>query len=144
MAKISPTHAKEVAFYFFDKTETRATKAIIARTIKQVKDIMGDGYTKDEMIKCIDYIVDVKKVDMYSIGYLASGINNTLRYVKDMEKRELIESQREEIDKVKQGEVDTEVSYDAESTERNKAKLQRRSGKSKFRKSFDFDLFTKS
>lgn len=138
--------AKEIAFHFFDATQTRATKSIIARTIVQAKSILNDGYTKEEIISVIDYLIKVKKVELYSIGYISSAINNVLREVKkqqDSETRILIAEQTQQEISATIENQRNEVKINDESSQRNQDKLNRFGVQPRFGKEFDFDMFKK-
>jgi len=140
--KANPTQARDVALYFLDLTSDRITPQIVARTVKQVKDVMENGYTKEELIKVIDYILD-RKSGIYSFGYISASINDVLRKIYEEEDKQVrllqsvalhsqltstIESQREEV-----GVID-------ESTDRNRDKARGIGVQSRFGKKFDFDM----
>ena len=40
----------------------------MSRTIVQAKSLLSDGFSKDEIIKTIDYVINVKKVDLHSLA----------------------------------------------------------------------------
>lgn len=138
--KADGTIAKEIAIYFLDKTADRFTPSVVAKTIIQTKTILESGYSKDEILSVIDYIIDVKKVDMYSIGYVSHAINDIL---KEMNKEEEIKKLREE--RKKQSEAfksqEKEVEVDLESKQRNQSKLDRFGTESRKREEPYSDLF---
>lgn len=145
MTPVKPngTDAKEIALHFFDMTTGKATPAIMGKTINQVKSILRSGYTKEEIIKTIDYIVDVKGVNMYSFGYVNASINSILMEIKEKEKAEKEREQRKEIEKQVTASA-KEVKADDESKERNRNKLRRFGVQSRFGEKFDFDMFEES
>lgn len=131
---VNGTHAKEVALHFLERTTERFTPAMVKKTIGQVKTLMSSGYSKEEVIKVIDYLLDVKKVNMYSLGYVNSAINNVLEELKEIEYNNIssISSQGKEYSK--------EVLTDEESAKRNREKAERFGADSGFGKKHNFDL----
>lgn len=124
--KANGTEAKDIALHFLEVTEGRYTQAIIAKTINQAKNLLKAGYSKDEIIKTIDYIVDNTDVKMYSIGYINSCINDVLRKIKEENKEEELEKLRKKLEQEKEEFEKTqreEVDVDNESQQRNKSKL---------------------
>lgn len=127
--------AKEVALYFHNKIGGKATPAMYARTIKQAKSILNAGYTEQEMISCIDYIIDIKKIDMYSIGYLSYAIEPTLKELEKVVDKKIVDEIKYKMDN-----MNREVSTTNDSTERNKQKAQNIGTKSRFGEKFAVDL----
>ena len=70
--------AKDIATYFVNSTNMKASKSLMSRTIVQAKSLLSDGFTKDEIIKTIDYVINVKKVDLHSFGYINVVISDML------------------------------------------------------------------
>lgn len=141
MKKANPTDAKTVALYFLDITQTRYTPAIIAKTINQTKNLMKSGYTAEEIIEVIDYIDKHTDVQMYSIGYINSSINDVLRKVNvEKEKEKLrLKIEQSKTDYLN-SEVEEEVVEEDESTERNREKARRISIQSRKREESYLDL----
>lgn len=138
------TDAKDIALHFINMTSERATPSIIKKTIGQAKTLLSSGYNKDEIIKVIDYILDVKKVDMYSLGYVSVTINDMLKEIRENERAEQLVKEKQEIQEAmhkEQQEQRNEVKDDGESTERNKSKLSRFGVQPRFGKEFNLDLF---
>ena len=142
MTKANPTHAKDIALHFINVTETKATPAIMRKTIQQAKTLLASGYNKDEIFKVIDYIVKDKGIDMYSLGYVNTCINKILKEINEKEKEQNI---KQELEKQKENykpprESKSGVSDD-ESRERNKTKSERfgvqRKMQEQFRELFD-------
>lgn len=132
------TDAKDIALHFLRATGVeRATPAIIARTIRTAKSILASGYSKQEILSVIDYIVDVKKIHMYSIGYVSTVINDVL---KELSEKEATKKVREEI-KQQRLDVGNEVTDDNGSTERNRDKARGLGIQSRFGKKHNFDMF---
>lgn len=98
--KANGTHAKDIALHFLDKTSQRYTPEIVGKTIKQAKGILESGYTKEEIISAIDYILE-RKSDVYSIAYISYGINNAL---EEIEKKRLSDEYEEMKLKMKEQE----------------------------------------
>lgn len=137
--------AKEIAFYYFEATNVnKTTPNIIKKTISQAKSLLTYGYTKEEILKVIDYIVNVKKVKMYSIGYVFSAINNILKEIDKIEvekrQKEIVEQTKKEIASTNEAKRN-EVILNNESTKRNQDKLNRFGIQSRFGKEFDCNMF---
>lgn len=138
-----PTQAKDVALYFIDVTAGNYDPDKIARTIKQVKVLMERGYTKEEIIAVIDYIID-RKAGIYSFGYILSAIEDVMAKLREMEaeiraKLE-VERVRRELTSTIEGQR-AEVSVDDESAKRNRDKAERIKLQSRFGAKYDFDMF---
>lgn len=138
--------AKDVALHFIERTtgtET-ATRSTYANVTRRVKTLLGYGYTRDDLIKVIDYIIDVKKVEMYSFGYINAAIENVLREIKKLEKEQLkqnnLQQQSQDFASFNQSNRD-EVQPDDNS--RNKTKSERFGVQSRFGEKLDFDMFEK-
>lgn len=134
------TDAKDIALHFLNATGvTRMTPAIVSQNIGRAKHLLGSGYSKEEVISVIDHIV-ASGVEMYSIGYVSSAINDVLREMKksdDAKKGKLIAEQME-VHNAKQRGV---VEKDDERAERNARKARRTGVQSRLREKFDFDMF---
>jgi hypothetical protein len=137
-----PAQAKEIALYFLDLTQDKFTPSIVSRNVKQSRELLEAGYTKEEIIRVIDAVLK-RNPNVYSLGYISASINDVLRELNEFEKREAVEKQREEMrtqNALTIQESRSEVSPD-ESSERNREKARRASVQSKFGKKFDFDMF---
>jgi len=138
--KANGTHAKDVALHFMKATGVeRATPAIFGRTIAQVKNLMEHGYTKEEIISVIDFVVS-SGVKMYSIGYINSCINDVLAKIATQEHTSKAAQIKEELAK-KHAEERKAVSADVESANRNAEKARRFGVQSRIGKKFNFDMF---
>lgn len=73
--------AKEIALHFLEATGNRATSAIMGKTINQIKNLLVNGYTKDEIIEVIDHI-QAKGIKIYSFGYINVCINSILHEIE--------------------------------------------------------------
>ena len=140
MAKANGTHAKDIAIYFLDATTDKYTPAIVRKTIMQAKQLLETGYSKQEIIDTIDYIILRTPAVMYSLGYLSSAINDVLRTLKEeraaVEMRRLIEES-----KANYVEEDTEeVVEDVESQQRNRDKLNKFGNESRKREESYLDM----
>lgn len=137
-----PAQAKEIALYFLDLTQDKFTPAIVSRNVKQSRELLEAGYTKEEIIRVIDAVLK-RNPNVYSLGYISASINDVLRELNEFEKREAVEKQREEMrtqNALTIQESRSEVSPD-ESTERNREKARRARVLARFGKKFDFDMF---
>jgi hypothetical protein len=140
--KANGTDAKDVALYFMRATGVeRVTPAIIAKTIAQVKNILKSGYTKEEIIAVIDYVVE-KGVRMYSIGYVSHAINDVLEEIEEKKLQEEAKNVAAKLEE-EQARKRSEVKNDGETTARNQDKARRLGVQSGKREKFNFDLFEK-
>lgn len=143
--KANGTDAKDIALHFIKRTsDGRSTPSIIAKTVNQAKTLLQNGYTKQEIIKVINYIVDIKHIDMYSLGYVSTCINNMIKEINKLEEeikaKELKKKHEEELNRISL-EQQGEVKGVGESTQRNRDKLSRFGSQSRVGEKFDFDMF---
>jgi len=136
------TDAKDIALHFLKAIEQRATPQIIGKTINQAKIILTSGYKKKEILDVIDYIIDKKKTEMYSLGYVGTCINDVLR---EMHEEVVDEGVTHEIDQLasKINSERSEVIIDHESRERNRERAKRINSECRLRKKFNLDMFEK-
>jgi len=117
--------AKEIALHFIKRTDGRATPSIIARSILTAKEVLLSGYSKEEVISVIDYVLDIKKVPMYSLGYVSVCINSILKEINKESTRQRANQIRKDHEtsfaEVKQ----KEVVYNDESKKRNQDRSSR-------------------
>lgn len=147
--KANPTVAKDIAIYFLEATDQRYTPSIIAKTIIQAKAILEAGYTKDEIIQCIDWVVNKTTVVMYSLGYISTMINKILENIKQEvdaeEKNEKLKKYKEDMLTFQQGLLKKEGEEVVnETSDRNRRKANEFGNKSRERKKYYFDLFEES
>ena len=138
--KANGTHAKEIAIHFLNlTTDGRYTSAIVSRSIGTVKSLLLKGYTKEEIMETIDYCHDVKKVNMFSIGYISHAINDTLREIRELQ---AAEKKREEAKKIQASvtSLRKEEVHEQSSSERNRAKVERNRIQSSIGTKFDFNM----
>ena len=142
--KANGTHAKEIALHFINLTNGRATPQIMKKTVSQAKSLLTSGYTKEEIVSVIDFLIITKKLDIFSLGYINASINDALREIaktKEIEEKEKAkEAIRQQIES-QQASIRSEVAKDDESTKRNREKARRIGVQSRFGKKFDFDMF---
>jgi hypothetical protein len=136
MIQPNGTDAKDIALHFIKLTDGRATPDIIKKTIIQAKSLLSCGYTKQEIMDTIDFLIDVKKKQLYSLGYVNSCINNVLREIKSIESKEKTKQIKTTIDSERE-----EIKVDEQSKQRNRDKLSRFGVQPRFGEKFDFDLF---
>lgn len=141
--KANGTHAKDIALHFVQLAEIRTTPQIMGKTIKQAKTLLENGYSKKEVIKVIDFIILTKKVNLYSLGYVNSSINDVLREIEQQELEEQTRIAKEEWKQLaeKQATSRSEVSTNDESSERNRAKARRINIQSRKRTQPYLDMF---
>lgn len=134
---VNGTDAKDIALHFIELTTGKATPSIIAKTIQQAKNLLKYGYTKTEIISVIDYLITVKHVDLFSLGYVNTSINNVLREIKNNKPKTTSHPTFQTY------QDRNEVMANDESTNRNKSKLNRFGVKSRFGEEFAIDMFEK-
>lgn len=139
MATVISDNAKEVAVYFYNKIGVKATPAMYAKTIKQAKTLLTAGYSVYDICRVIDYTVDIKKFDIYSLGYFSSTIAYLL---KELDKLETTNVAKEV--KTKMLNHTREVKDNNESAERNKQKAKNIGSQSRFGEKFTFDMHSKT
>lgn len=136
--------AKEIALHFIRITEQRTTPSIIKKHIAQTKTILKAGFTMEEIIEVMEYVIMVKKVDVYSMGYISACISNTLRELEQLKEADEMHRLKEEVKR--QQEISfanqaNEVFLDDDSTERNRKKAQTFSDQHRKRTKFNLDMF---
>lgn len=130
----TPTDARTIALEFCKQAFDKPTKSQIARTVIQAKQILSEGYSVDDTLLTLDYALNVKRVNMYSLGYLKVTMGDLLPQAvahrdKEKAKKEqqaLIEAQR-----------NAEEVNDAE---RNRTKARGYGVQSGFGKKHSFDM----
>lgn len=129
------TDAKDVVLHFLKWKDWRVTPTHMVQGIPRVKSLLKAGFTKDEIISVIDYVMDKKgPTNVYSIGYFNSCINETLDKIKAEQQVAVAkEEKNKNIDLPKED-------FNA-STSNNRTKAERLGNKSSFgTKSFS-DMF---
>jgi hypothetical protein len=132
--------AKDIATYFVNSTNMKASKALMSRTIVQAKSLLSDGFTKDEIIKTIDYVINVKKVNLHSFGYINVVISDLLPQVLKQEAQLSTQNVGKELAAFIEASR-SEVRGNDESTKRNKSKLNGFGLQPRFGEELDFDMF---
>lgn len=132
------TDAQEVIRYFVGKTMMKAAGQDFARMIHHAKRLLADGYSKRDIIRVIDYTVDVKRVQVYSFGYVSKTIADTLAFLNAECERD---AAREYVEQMEKSMPSIEVKDDGESGERNRNKLARFGSQSRLREKYSFDMF---
>lgn len=132
--------AKDIAIYFVNSTNMKASKALMSRTIVQAKSMLSDGFTKDEIMKTIDYVINVKKVDLRSLGYINVVISDLLPQVLKHEAQLSTQNVGKELAAFIEASR-SEVRGNDESTNRNKSKLNGFGLQPRFGEKLDFDMF---
>ena len=127
---INPTDAKDIALHFYDKKGWRVD-ANMGRTVNTVKSLLKYGYTKDEIISVVDYVMDKTKKDIRSFGYFNYVMNEVLDKIKQSDAKQ--SNLKQPLPPVKE--------MSSESTKHNKQKLSSRNSKSNVGKKYNFDMF---
>lgn len=138
--KPNGTDAKFIALHFLKETGVdRPTSGVVARSIKQVKTLLDEGYTKDEILATIDHLIS-RGVNMYSIGYISSAIIDVLKELEQASQKEHGKELRKELEQ-QQALERKAVETDGEANRRNAEKAGRFGVQSRKREKFNFDLF---
>lgn len=130
-----PTDAKEIAIYFLDITNSHASKAFMATTIIQAKQLLNRGYTMKQIKNTIKYVYDVKNPNMYSLAYITASIDSMQKEMKELEARK---PSKYDSSQFEEGETDFE-----QQAKRNKDKLHRFGKKPGFGKEHYIDMLKK-
>ena len=133
--------AKEIAVYFVNTTDVKASKSLMSKTIVQAKSLLSDGFTKEEIIKTIDHVIKVMKIVPYSFGYVNVVISDVLPKINKLEAQQSAKIAQEEMMEFIEASRN-EVRGNDESTNRNKSKLNGFGLQPKFGEELDFDIFT--
>lgn len=138
--KPNGTDAKDIALHFVAMTSGRAAPTIMAKTINQAKALLSSGYTREEILKTIDYIIVKKKINMYSLGYVSSAINDVLKELDKIELELVAKKLKQQIiTSFAEGEQ-KEVDANGDSAQRNRDKSTRFGLQSGERTKSYFDL----
>lgn len=140
MAKANGTVAKDIAIYFLDMTTDRYTPSMVAKTIIQAKQLLESGYKKDEIISVIDYIINKTNINMYSLGYVNSAINDVLKKIEEENKQEEVRKILEQARLEQATTVEDRGEEVDESSKRNREKFNRNNLQSRKRTKFDFNM----
>lgn len=85
---------QEIMRAFFSKTNQKTTPAQARKTVGQAKQLLKAGYSSEEIIKCIEYLVQhPPKKGLTSLGFLSYVINDVLAKVKLEEAKSFQEEQ---------------------------------------------------
>lgn len=136
--------ARDIALHFVDLTGLRVTPRIMQKTIGQAKTILMSGYSKDEVISALDFAVKKRGIDIYSLGYITASINDLLREIKEEQKKDSLQDDKQAIKELLEAEqlkMRQEVSITDESTERNRNKAGRVGVQSGVGKKYSLDMF---
>lgn len=143
MKNANPTHAKEIALHFLERTNQPYEAKNVAKCVRMAKSLLLN-YTKEDIKYVIDTVTK-RRPDIYSIGYVASAMDDTLLdREREEDKAELLrqaQKVREEMETTVQNH--REVTPLDESTERNRRKAKELGIQSGLRKKYDFDMFEK-
>lgn len=139
--KMDGTEAKDIALYFFDATNQRATPQIFSKTIIIAKSILQGGYSREEIYESIDYLIG-EGVSMYSLGYLSTCINDVLFKISKNKQIERNYEVKEALDEHLQDERAKGNAYEIKTN--NRSKRKRLGVQSQFREKFNIHLPEKS
>lgn len=131
------THAKEIALHFLKLANQPVTKTTVARTIKQAKSLLDEGYSRDEVFTVMERVFEVRKVNIHSFGYITSCMEQVLDDMRAAKQAVHIKAASDEAIFKQRNEVET---HD-QSTERNRSKADRTKFQSRLGKKYDFDMF---
>jgi len=133
---VEPSVAKEVALFFCNAVGADLRKrGILPRTINTAKALLGEGYSKEEIFKVIDWTI-LTKPNIYSLEYIRVTMEDTLARVERMETSSLHKKLAKEATIIAESEV-KEFEYNEG---RNEGKLEKLNTQSSFGKKRNFDL----
>jgi hypothetical protein len=77
---------QEIAEYFYDNYLHKATQKVFMQNKSSAKALLNAGYTKEEIISCIDYLIaNPPRNGFQSLAYLQYVINDVLIKLKAKE-----------------------------------------------------------
>jgi hypothetical protein len=130
------SNPRDVAIYFLNLSNQEKSRTNIIRAVKSAGTLL-ESYSSSQVKDVIEYLIDVKKIDLYSLAYLNNHMD---KYLEEIENIRLKETYAEHIKNI-QTQPTQEVSVDEQSVERNNGKLHRFGIQSRVREKFNFDLF---
>ena len=130
------THAKEIALHFLSLINRAPNRNNMAQTIKLAKALMEDGYTYEEIMRVTNHVIQTRKVDIYSFGYIVRCMDEVLEQMRASEQAVIIKAKSDEAIFKQRSEVKPD-----DSTERNRRKANRTNPQSRIGKKFNFDMF---
>lgn len=131
--------ANRIAKAFIKATAGRATPAIMKKNHAQAKTLLQAGYTEEEILRVLTYLVEEMKVEIYSMGYISACINDTLRILRKRDTQEAARKARQEHEATLPER--NEVNFDDASARRNQDKSGRFGLQSRFGEESFSDLF---
>lgn len=138
------TDAKDVALHFMEVTGIPLIPTKVARTVRSVKNLLEDGYTRDQLMSVINHVIFVKKIDVYSFGYIFTCIDDVLFELEESVENEKARAEIAEAMKKQVATIEEDrkrvITVD-ESTERNQEKARRFNTESRLREKYNFDMF---
>ncbi len=134
MTKSNSRSSNRIALHFISKTNGSNDRSNIKRVHSQALNLLEKKYEEDDIMDVIDYIVDVKGVEMYSFGYVSASIHNILPEVKKIRAKEIVKNMKRETSR-------EEVTETNESKERNRSKQERFGVQSRIREKYSKHLF---
>src|SRR6185312_1688419 len=139
----NPTDAKTLALHFLELTNNRLERNTIQRTIIQVKNVLAEGYSYDDIVKTIDYVL-ARKAGVYSFGYIAASIEDVIKEIRLAEEKDELDKRAEDVRRQMIASAEQQrgkVDDCDESTERNREKAKRLGIQPRFGAKFNFDMF---
>lgn len=130
------SNPRDVAIYFLNLSNQEKSRTNIIRAVKSASTLL-ENYTSNQVKDVIEFLIDVKKIDLYSLAYLNNHMD---KYLEEIENVRLKETYAEHIKNI-QTQPTQEVSINEQSVERNNGKLHRFGIQSRVREKFNFDLF---
>lgn len=129
----NPTVAKELALDFLEQIGQRPNPAVMARTIKSIRELMESGYNDEEIKYAMDYTLTIKP-DIYSFAYISTTIDKALRIRAKKQPHHAIDVREVVVTK------ESEVTENVGLAERNKRKADRASVQSRKRAEHYLDM----
>lgn len=138
------TDAKDIALHFMELCGLSYIPARVARNVKSAKDLLEQGYTKEQIMSVIQHVIFVKKVDVYSFGYIYSCIEDVLYEIEESAEKAKAQVEIKEAIKKQTATIEQDrkrvIGID-ESTTRNRQKAGRFDPQSRLREKYNFDMF---
>ena len=133
MTKHLSRSSSKITLYYLRRIGVEADKNNIAKTMRIAKSLLYD-YSEEDILDTIDFILDVKKVDMYSLGYVSASISTLIKDVRKERARKVVRGMTQESSR-------DEVTIEHGSQERNRDKRQQLGVQSRIREKYSKHLF---
>jgi hypothetical protein len=133
------TQAKEIVLHFIAKTSgENANRGDIARWTTMAKDLLLT-YSNRDIISVINHCVDVKKLSLYSFGFITRAIGDVMMEMEAIKAKEAAKQYVKDVAS-SMNVPREEVRRDEDAAERNRRKASGFGIQSRLRAQYSFDM----